>query len=137
MEQTTRRPRGRRSRGNRRMVLIPTSDVLYVRLVEESRRQGIGISEYICAELARHHDMGVPEYIQPTLAVDVGSMPISPRKNATTRVPEEHHGRYQSEADARGMSLGEYARRIMAARLALEPEPAAPAESKEEALLSA
>lgn len=119
------------------MVLISTSETLYVRLVDESRSQGIGISEYICAELARHHGLGVPEYIQPTLALDISSMPISPRRNATTRVPEEHHSRYQAEADARRMPLAEYARRVMAARLELEPLPALPAESAEEALLSA
>ena len=119
------------------MVLISTSETIYVRLVEESRNQGIGISEYICAELARHHGLGVPEYIQPTLALDISSMPISPRRNATTRVPEEHHSRYQSEADARSMPLAEYARRVMAAHLGLEPAPPAPADTKEDSLLSA
>lgn len=136
-QQTARRPRGRQPRGHRRMVLIPTTEAFYIRLVEEARTQGIGISEYICAELARHHGLDVPGYIQPSLAVDVSSMPIIPRKNATVRVPEEHHARYQQEADDRGMSLAEYVRRVTAALLGFEQLPETRVDAKEESLLSA
>lgn len=137
MEQISRRPGGRRSRGRRRMVLIPTTEAFYVRLVETSRSLNIGISEYVCAELAHHHGLDVPEYIQPSLAMDVAQTPIAVRKNATVRVPEAHHARYQAEADARGLSLAEYARRVMAARLGLEDLPEDHPQPREEPLLSA
>lgn len=122
------------------MVLITTSEAFYVRLVEEARRHGIGLSEFICAELARHHQLDVPDYIQPTQALDIAlptPLPITPKEKATVRVPEDHHSRYQAEADRRGMPLAVYARQTMAGILGLEPFPADIEVPEVAALLSA
>ena len=102
MEQT-RRPHGRRSRGDRRMVLIPTSEAFYTRLVEEARGQGIGISEYICAELARHHGLVVPDYIQPALDVDIAAMPIVPAPMSRTFCDQMEEAKALADCPAAGV----------------------------------
>lgn len=115
--------RGRRSRGDRRMVLIPMPETWYLRFAELSRQAGLGISEYVCAELATKHGLEVPSYIQPSLVEGANDWPIAPRKNITTRVPAEHHARYAIEAEARGVSMAEYARSVLGIT-----EPTAPRE---------
>lgn len=127
-------PRGRRPRGKRHMVLIRVPEASYLQLAEESRRRGLGLSEFVCAELATKHDLEVPGYIQPVLVeVSPNVWPIAPRKNITARVPAEHHARYSGEAQARGVSLAEYVRSVLGIGEATQPR----SRLEEDSLLSA
>lgn len=93
------------------MLLIPVPETVYLRFTDEARRRGLGLSEYVCSELAVKHNLEVPAYIQPSLDVDDQPLyPTRPRKNITARVPADHHALYAREAEARGVSLAEYSR---------------------------
>ena len=69
-DQLTPRRGGRKSRGDRRMLLIPVPEGVYLRFTDEARQRGLGLSEYVCSELAVKHNLEVPAYIQPSL--DIG-----------------------------------------------------------------
>ena len=92
------------------MLLIPVPEGVYLRFTDEARRRGLGLSEYVCSELAVKHNLEVPAYIQPSLDIEAPLYPTRPRKNITARVPADHHALYVREAEARGVSLAQYSR---------------------------
>ncbi|MBA3019683.1 hypothetical protein [Propionicimonas sp.] len=92
------------------MLFITVPEQTYLDFCERARRRGLGISEYVCAELALKHELEVPTYIQPSLDVEQPVYPVIPRKNITVRVPADHHAKYAHAAKARGISLAEYSR---------------------------
>lgn len=107
---TPRRRGGRKSLGDRRMLLIRVSEQTYLDFCETARSQGLSISEFVCAELALKHNFEVPAYIQPALNVEQPAHPVIPRKNITVRVPAAHHAHYVLAAKELGVSLPEYSR---------------------------
>lgn len=107
---TPRRRGGRKSRGDRKMLLIPVPANTYLDFYRRARDRGLAISEFVCAELAVKHELEVPNYIQPSLDIEEPLYPVIPRKNITVRVPADHHAVYAHAANARGVSLAEYSR---------------------------
>jgi hypothetical protein len=107
---TPRRGGGRKSRGDRRMFRFAVLETTYLQLLDQARQRGLGLSEYVCAELAVRHGLEVPDYIQPALEMELPYYPPLARKTITTRVPVDHHATYVRAAGAQGVSLAEYSR---------------------------
>ena len=115
---------GRAPRGDRRTIIatLPVDHVAeYLRQAELRK---LALSEYLCAELARDHDLEVPDYIRDVLP-QVGDMVVqlpdiqptsAAGKRVTVRVPSDHHAIYVRDASRQGRSLADYIRGRLAAR---------------------
>lgn len=97
---------------------------------DEKAKRGLALSDYLCARLAEHHGLTIPDYIQPTvpdLAVVAPPSLVDTTtwgKRVCIRVPAEHRAVYDERAKAAESSLSEYVRDALAAAHHLGPVPA-------------
>lgn len=118
-----RRP-GPQPRGDRRTIIATLPVEHVAEYLRQSEIRGLALSEYLCAELARDHQLPVPSYIRdviPELTVfDVALPDVQATsrqgRRVTIRVPSDHHALYVRNAQLRGTSLTDYLRGRLAAR---------------------
>ncbi|MBB1501557.1 hypothetical protein H5397_08975 [Propioniciclava sp. MC1683] len=118
------RKTGRTPRGDRKTIIAALPVEHLAEYLRQAELRQLALSEYLCAELARDHDLDVPSYIREVLPeitvfdIRLPDVQANSRlgKRTTIRVPVEHHTVYVRNAGQLGCTLSDYIRARLAAR---------------------